>query len=92
MWCVTRETSTSDAERDELRGQLVALQNERVEDWVRLIRYGATVPLAVERSLSWRITRPLRLVQTAFTVLRRDGANRFFATVLYRLRRLVRRG
>lgn len=71
--------------------RLAALQDQRVEDWVRLIRYGGTIPLVVERSLSWRLTRPVRLAQTAMLVLRRDGANRFWATVFYRLRRLVTR-
>jgi hypothetical protein len=74
-----------------LARQLAALQDQKVEDWVRLIRYGGTIPLAVERSLSWRITRPIRLGQTALLVLRRDGANRFWATVFYRLRRLATR-
>ncbi|MEO8095852.1 MAG: hypothetical protein ABI632_13100 [Pseudolysinimonas sp.] len=71
--------------------QLAALQNERVEDWVRMIRQAAIVAAAVERSLSWRLTRPVRLGQTAVRVLRRDGAGRFWATVFYRLRRLASR-
>ena len=76
---------------EQLAAELAALQDQKVEDWVRLIRFGGTIPLAVERSLSWRMTRPVRLAQTAVLVLRRDGANRFWATVLYRLRRLVTR-
>lgn len=75
----------------DLAAELAALQNEKVEQWVRLIRFGGTIPLAVERSLSWRLTRPVRLAQTAMLVLRRDGLNRFWATVLYRLRRLAAR-
>jgi hypothetical protein len=75
----------------DLEAQLAALQQEKVEDWVRLIRFGGTIPLVVERSLSWRLTRPVRLAQTAVLVYRRDGANRFWATVLYRFRRLVTR-
>ena len=71
--------------------RLAALEDQKVEEWVRLIRFGGAIPLAVERSLSWRITRPLRLAQTAMLVLRRDGANRFWATVFYRLRRLATR-
>lgn len=74
-----------------LEARLEALQNERVEEWVRLVRYSSTVPIAVERSLSWRLTRPVRLAQTAALVYRRDGANRFWSTVFYRLRRLVTR-
>ncbi len=79
------------AKTKELQQQLDTLQNERVEEWVRLIRFGGTIPLAVESSLSWRLTRPVRLAQTAMLVLRRDGANRFWATVFYRLRRLAGR-
>lgn len=71
--------------------RLAALQDQRVEDWLAMIRRTDVVPVAVERSLSWRLTRPVRLGQTAVRVLRRDGASRFWATVLYRLRRLVTR-
>jgi hypothetical protein len=87
----TRPASRASAAETALAGKLAALQDEKVEEWVRLIRYGGTIPLVVERSLSWRITRPIRLAQTALLVLRRDGANRFWATVFYRLRRLVTR-
>ena len=74
-----------DAER------LRALQNVRVEEWVRMIRDADIVPISVERSLSWRLTRPVRLGQTAIKVYRQDGPTRFWATVGYRLRRLVTR-
>jgi hypothetical protein len=73
-----------------LESQVSELKDARVEDWVRLVRYGSVVPLAVETSLSWRVTRPVRLAQTAVGVLRRDGANRFWATVRARLRRRFR--
>ena len=74
-----------------LRARLDEVQNQKVEEWVRLVRYSSTVPIAVERSLSWRLTRPVRLAQTAALVYRRDGVNRFWSTVFYRLRRLVTR-
>jgi hypothetical protein len=83
--------SPGDLSAPQLATQLAALQDAKVEEWVRLIRFGGTIPLAVERSLSWRLTRPVRLAETAMLVLRRDGANRFWATVFYRLRRLVTR-
>lgn len=67
------------------------LQDQRVEEWVRLVRHGAVIPRSVENSLSWKITRPVRLAQTAVGVLRRDGANRFWATVRVRLRRVISR-
>jgi hypothetical protein len=70
---------------------LAALQSQRVEEWVALVRFGDVIPLAVENSLSWKLTRPVRLAQTAMKVLRRDGFNRFWATVRARLRRLVGR-
>jgi hypothetical protein len=75
------------AEIARLEQQVAALQDARVEDWVRLVRFGSVVPRAVETSLSWRLTRPVRLAQVAFGVLKRDGANRFWATVRARLRR-----
>jgi hypothetical protein len=74
-----------------LRAELARLREQNVEEWIRAIRYGSTIPLAVEQSLSWRLTRPVRLAQTAWKVLRQDGVHRFWATTLYRLRRLVGR-
>lgn len=74
-----------------LTARIADVEDQKVEEWVRLVRYSSTVPLSVERSLSWRLTRPVRLAQTAALVYRRDGANRFWSTVFYRLRRLVSR-
>jgi hypothetical protein len=73
------------------REALAALQSQRVEEWVALVRFGDVIPLSVENSLSWKLTRPVRLAQTAVKVLRRDGITRFWATVRARLRRLVGR-
>lgn len=87
----TRGTGRAAAAASDAEAQLAALQNERVEDWLSMIRRADIVPVAVERSLSWRLTRPVRLGQTAVKVLRRDGAGRFWATVFYRLRRLASR-
>jgi hypothetical protein len=55
------------------------------------VRHGSVIPRSVETSLSWRITRPVRLGETAIGVLRRDGANRFWATVRVRVRRMLAR-
>ena len=70
-----------------LAARLEAVQNAKVEEWVRLIRYGAVVPRSIEDSLSWKLTRPVHLAQTATRVLRRDGLHTFAATVRARLRR-----
>ena len=72
-----------------ISARLSEVQDLKVEEWVRLVRHSSTVPLAVERSLSWRLTRPVRLAQTAILVYRRDGSHRFWTTVRYRLRRMV---
>jgi hypothetical protein len=74
-----------------LRAELAALQDARVDEWLRLVRFGGVIPLNVERSLSWRLTRPVRLAETAVGVLRRDGSARFWSAVRVRLGRLVRR-
>ena len=76
---------------DDLTALVGRLQDQRVEDWVRLVRHGSVVPLAVERSLSWRLTRPVRLAQTAVGVLKRDGSRKFWTTVRARLRRAAGR-
>jgi len=75
------------AENERLSAAVIELQNQRVDEWVRLIRYGAVVPRSIEDSLSWKLTRPVRLAQTATRVLRRDGLHTFAATVRARLRR-----
>ena len=71
--------------------RLAVLQNERVEDWLHLVRHGDVIPSSVERSLSWRLTRPVRLAQTAGAVLRRDGFRTFRTIAITRLRRMVKR-
>jgi hypothetical protein len=75
------------AENARLSAELRELKDQQVEEWVRLIRFGAVVPLAIEESLSWKLTRPVRLAQTALRVLRRDGAHTFIATARARLGR-----
>lgn len=81
----------SEAElRDELAlvsAQLDSVRDQQVEEWVRLIRFGAVVPLAIEESLSWKLTRGVRFAQTAGRVLRRDGAHTFVAIARARLAR-----
>lgn len=79
--------AASPATADELRAELAALRAQKVDDWLEQIRYGSVIPLAVESSLSWRLTRPVRLAQTAVGVLRRDGAARFWSTARARLAR-----
>ncbi|WBU37782.1 hypothetical protein [Homoserinibacter sp. YIM 151385] len=80
-----------DAEISALRAELRRAQDQQVERWLHLVRHGEVVPASIERSLSWRLTRPVRLAQTAAGVLRREGPNKFWAIVRSRLRRLVRR-
>jgi hypothetical protein len=88
---VATRSANGPAGETDAEQRLAALQDERVADWVAMIRGAEIVPVAVERSLSWRLTRPVRLGETAVRVLRRDGAGRFWATVFYRLRRLATR-
>jgi len=52
------------SEVDELRGRLDALLNNEVELWLALEpRFGASAG-DYESTLSWRVTRPLRLLRT----------------------------
>lgn len=85
-------TGSTGLEIARLNALVADLRDAKVEEWVRLVRYGSVVPRVVETSVSWRITRPIRLAQTAVGVLRRDGANRFWAAVRVRLKRLFSRG
>lgn len=86
-----RRVDERDLELARLRSSLAAVQNQQVERWLHLVRHGDVVPASIERSLSWRLTRPVRLAQTAGRVLRREGPNKFWAIARTRLRRLVRR-
>jgi len=78
------------AEVERLTRELETLREQKVDDWLQQIRYGSVVPLGVERSLSWRITKPIRLVDAAITVVRHDGVERLIA--LLRARRARRAG
>jgi hypothetical protein len=87
----TSATARVDPEVDTVRAELATVREQQVEEWLRLVRFGSVIPRSVETSLSWRITRPLRLAETAIGVFRRDGAHRFWATTVSRLRRMVTR-
>ena len=66
----TAEQDTAELAR--LQAVVSSLQDQKVEEWVRLVRFGSVIPRAVETSVSWRITRPIRLGQGAEVPLRKD--------------------
>jgi len=85
-----QDAPAAGAEAERLARELDRLRDQKVDEWLEQIRYGSVVPLGVERSLSWRITKPIRLAEAAITVVRYDGFGRLMA--LLRARRARRAG
>ncbi|MWV73435.1 hypothetical protein [Rathayibacter rathayi] len=61
---VVREPESETAELARLRAQVDALLNDPFDEWVERIQVGGVTASGFERTLSWRITKPLRLVRT----------------------------
>ncbi|AJM78014.1 hypothetical protein C5D30_08630 [Rathayibacter toxicus] len=53
-----------DRELVRLRAQVDSLLNDPFDEWVERIQVGGASRSGFERTLSWRITKPLRLVRT----------------------------
>lgn len=47
-----------------LRAQVDALLNDPFDEWVDRIQVGGVTASGFEKTLSWRVTKPLRLVRT----------------------------
>lgn len=58
----------------QLRTQLEELREAVLLDWVQVTRHHAGAIRDMQESLSWRITRPLRLVRTYQYKVREVGA------------------
>ncbi|MBF4463346.1 MULTISPECIES: hypothetical protein [unclassified Rathayibacter] len=58
--------SSDEQEREiaRLRSQVDALLNDPFDEWVERIQVGGVTASGFERTLSWRVTKPLRLVRT----------------------------
>ncbi len=59
-----RRLAGVEAERDELRRELDSRSNADVETWLAALRAQALVDTSFSNTLSWRITRPLRLMRS----------------------------
>lgn len=58
------EPRTQAEELARLRAQVDALLNDPFDEWVERIQVGGVTVTGFERTLSWRVTKPLRLVRT----------------------------
>ncbi|AZZ55792.1 hypothetical protein [Rathayibacter iranicus] len=58
------EQESEGAELARLRTQVDALLNDPLDEWVKRIQVGGVTASGFERTLSWRVTKPLRLVRT----------------------------
>jgi hypothetical protein len=90
---VPTETTDSSAAADTaaLQARIAELQSQQVRDWLDLIRHGTVVPLHVATSLSWRVTKPFRMITVAFELLKREGLGTVFATTIEWFRRAAGR-
>jgi hypothetical protein len=79
------------AERDALKARVAELQSQQVREWLDLIRHGTVVPLQVSTSLSWRVTKPFRMIRVAVELLKREGIGTVFATTIEWFRRMAGR-
>ncbi len=67
------ELAATRARVAELEEQLAALRRDTVETWVRTVLHDLTVPLVVERSFSWRVTKPFRMATLFREIAEREG-------------------
>jgi hypothetical protein len=74
-------------QRDALVARVEELQSQQVREWLDLIRHGTVVPLHVANSLSWRVTKPFRMIKVAVELLKREGIGTVFATTIEWFRR-----
>ncbi|PPF33876.1 hypothetical protein C5C10_10150 [Rathayibacter sp. AY1A3] len=58
------EPESPDEELARLRAQVDSLLNDPFDEWVERIQVGGVTASGFERTLSWRVTKPLRLVRT----------------------------
>jgi hypothetical protein len=85
------QTGTSTSETVALEARIAELQSQQVREWLDLIRHGTVVPLHVANSLSWRVTKPFRMITVAFELLKREGLGTVIATTIEWFRRATGR-
>lgn len=87
-----KRLAAAEAERDELRARVNADLNDTVTDWlVSVVAYATVVP-DVHNTVSWRVTRPLRLVRTFQLKVSQVGLRPAVGIVASRARRRLARG
>lgn len=69
------------AERDRLQRTIDELRDQQVSDWLGLLQNSSVVPMSVQRSLSWRITAPIRLASASVHMVRTQGYKTTAATI-----------
>ncbi|GAA0999375.1 hypothetical protein GCM10009563_25000 [Subtercola frigoramans] len=52
-------------ERDALQAELDAIANRAVGQWLTAEHFGSLAVSAMEQTLSWKVTKPLRTVRSA---------------------------
>lgn len=78
------------AENEALRAQLDAARNESLDAWLRVMHHSGVAARDYERTLSWRVTRPLRVARRIQIAVREVGVSGVAVTALGRLRTRLR--
>jgi hypothetical protein len=60
---LTARLAAVEAERDRLQAQLDAQSNQNLDKWLQVVSDEARALGEIHNTLSWRITRPLRVVR-----------------------------
>ncbi|MEA9984413.1 hypothetical protein [Subtercola sp. RTI3] len=60
---VTNRLRVLEDERDRLQGELDEIANRATDRWLLAVHYESSVVNAIQQTLSWRVTKPLRWVR-----------------------------
>jgi hypothetical protein len=78
------------AENDDLRAQLDFVRNHSLDTWLRVVHSSGIAVRDYENTLSWRVTRPLRLVRRVQVAVREMGIGPVVAAGVRRIRTKLR--
>jgi hypothetical protein len=82
----------SQEREDELEAELAELQDAVLEDWVVVASHATDALRSIQSTLSWRITRPLRVTRTFQNKVAEIGTGRAVQLATAQVARRLRRG
>lgn len=84
---LTRRITALEKECAQLQTQLDEMSNEATSRWLKAVQYESVVIREIQNSLSWKITKPLRMIRHYQRAFSRLGVRRAWMVVIGRLRR-----